>query len=81
LIRFYSGGGRVKFAPVVVLGGILTSALLDQIVTPPFFFYKFGKPPTADKIIVEREGRAAGRKTDGAKQTFPPFSQNAPKPV
>ncbi len=38
---------------VVVLGGILTSTLLDQIVTPAVF-YKFGKP-TADKIINERE--------------------------
>ena len=40
---------------VVVLGGILTSTLLDQIVTPAVF-YKFGKP-AADKIIAEREGR------------------------
>jgi CzcA family heavy metal efflux pump len=39
---------------VVVLGGILTSTLLDQIVTPAVF-YKFGKP-SADKIIAEREG-------------------------
>jgi Cu/Ag efflux pump CusA len=42
---------------VVVLGGILTSTLLDQIVTPAVF-YKFGKP-AADKIIAEREGRAS----------------------
>lgn len=40
---------------VVVLGGILTSTLLDQMVTPAVFF-KFGKP-VADKIIAEREGR------------------------
>ncbi len=40
---------------VVVLGGILTSTLLDQMVTPAVF-YKFGKP-AADKIIAEREGR------------------------
>ncbi len=39
---------------VVVLGGILTSTLLDQIVTPAIF-YKFGKP-VADRIVVEREG-------------------------
>ncbi len=41
---------------VVVLGGILTSTLLDQVVTPAVF-YKFGKP-AADKIIAEREGRS-----------------------
>ena len=40
---------------VVVLGGILTSTLLDQIVTPAVF-YKFGKP-SADRVIAEREGR------------------------
>ncbi|MBL8197209.1 MAG: efflux RND transporter permease subunit, partial [Blastocatellia bacterium] len=34
---------------VVVLGGILTSTLLDQLVTPAVF-YKFGKP-IADKIL------------------------------
>jgi Cu/Ag efflux pump CusA len=33
---------------VVVLGGIFTSTLLDQIVTPAVF-YKFGKP-IADKL-------------------------------
>ncbi|MEJ7698886.1 MAG: efflux RND transporter permease subunit [Pyrinomonadaceae bacterium] len=44
---------------VVVLGGILTSTLLDQIVTPAVF-YKFGKP-VADKIIAGR----AGWKTEG----------------
>ena len=38
---------------VVVLGGILTSTLLDQIVTPAVFF-KFGKS-AAEKIIKERE--------------------------
>jgi Cu/Ag efflux pump CusA len=40
---------------VVVLGGILTSTLLDQVVTPAVF-YKFGRP-AAEKIIAEREGR------------------------
>lgn len=34
---------------VVVLGGILTSTLLDQLVTPAIF-YKFGKP-IADKLL------------------------------
>ncbi len=43
---------------VVVLGGILTSTLLDQIVTPAVF-YKFGRP-VADKIIAERERRLKG---------------------
>ncbi|HLM61726.1 MAG TPA: efflux RND transporter permease subunit, partial [Pyrinomonadaceae bacterium] len=42
---------------VVVLGGILTSTLLDQIVTPAVFF-KFGKT-AADKIIAERDGALA----------------------
>jgi CzcA family heavy metal efflux pump len=41
---------------VVVLGGILTSTLLDQVVTPAVF-YRFGKP-TADTIIAGREKRA-----------------------
>jgi Cu/Ag efflux pump CusA len=63
---------------VVVLGGILTSTLLDQIVTPAVF-YKFGKP-VADKIIAEREGRAAGE-NEWREADVPPFSQNAPNPV
>ncbi len=40
---------------VVVLGGILTSTLLDQVVTPALF-YKFGKP-AADKIFADRTNR------------------------
>jgi Cu/Ag efflux pump CusA len=43
---------------VVVLGGILTSTLLDQLVTPAVF-YKFGKP-IAERVIAERDRRAAG---------------------
>jgi HME family heavy-metal exporter len=43
---------------VVVLGGILTSTLLDQVVTPAVF-YKFGKT-AADKIIAEREAKKEG---------------------
>jgi len=38
---------------VVVLGGILTSTILDQVVTPAIFF-KFGKP-VADRIIKEKK--------------------------
>lgn len=38
---------------VVVLGGLITSTLLDQVVTPALF-WKFGKP-VADKVIAERE--------------------------
>ena len=38
---------------VVVLGGLLTSTLLDQVVTPALF-WKFGKP-VGDKAIAERE--------------------------
>ncbi len=71
---------------VVVLGGILTSTLLDQIVTPALF-YKFGRP-SAERIIAEREGRASGESEWGAAETenvrdadVPPFSANAPKPV
>ncbi len=52
---------------VVVLGGILTSTLLDQLVTPAVF-YKFGKPIAA-RIIRERAARAnqtvAGDLPDG----------------
>ncbi len=47
---------------VVVLGGILTSTLLDQIVTPAVFF-KFGEP-IANKIKAEREARASGQGED-----------------
>lgn len=43
---------------VVMLGGILTSTLLDQIVTPAVF-YKFGKP-VAERIIATRESRTSG---------------------
>ncbi|HEX8552718.1 MAG TPA: efflux RND transporter permease subunit [Abditibacteriaceae bacterium] len=38
---------------VVVLGGLVTSTLLDQMVTPALF-WKFGKP-VGDKAIAERE--------------------------
>ncbi len=38
---------------VVVLGGLITSTLLDQVVTPALF-WKFGKP-IGDKAIAERE--------------------------
>jgi CzcA family heavy metal efflux pump len=69
---------------VVVLGGILTSTLLDQIVTPAVF-YKFGKP-VADKIIAEREGRLNGNSkwvnSEGEQQReadVPPFSEKVPK--
>ncbi|CDM64282.1 efflux RND transporter permease subunit [Pyrinomonas methylaliphatogenes] len=40
---------------VVVLGGILTSTLLDQLVTPAVF-YKFGRP-IAERVIRERQLR------------------------
>lgn len=38
---------------VVVLGGLITSTLLDQVVTPALF-WRFGKP-IGDKIIAERQ--------------------------
>jgi CzcA family heavy metal efflux pump len=40
---------------VVVLGGILTATLLDQLVTPAVF-YKFGRP-IAERVIRERRLR------------------------
>jgi len=70
---------------VVVLGGILTSTLLDQMVTPAVF-YKFGKP-AADKIIAEKEERSSGKSEWGEAETeptrdedIPPFSEKLPKP-
>ena len=67
---------------VVVLGGILTSTLLDQIVTPAVFF-KFGKP-VADKIIAEREAKEAGVKEWGEEERdhdVPPFGERMPDPL
>ncbi|MEJ7862744.1 MAG: efflux RND transporter permease subunit [Pyrinomonadaceae bacterium] len=71
---------------VVVLGGILTSTLLDQIVTPAVF-YKFGKP-SADRIIAEREAKSTGRSEWGEVESVtakdadaPPFAEKLPKPV
>ena len=67
---------------VVVLGGILTSTLLDQIVTPAVF-YKFGKP-IADKIIAEREARKAGITEWGEREPgsdVPPFGERMPEPL
>ncbi len=62
---------------VVVLGGILTSTLLDQIVTPAVF-YKFGKP-AADKIIAEREGRDEKGFEEEPDSDVPPFGTRTPK--
>jgi CzcA family heavy metal efflux pump len=47
--------GREILQPlaVVVLGGLITSTLLDQLVTPALF-WKYGKP-VGDKAIRERE--------------------------
>lgn len=70
---------------VVVLGGILTSTLLDQVVTPAVF-YKFGKP-IADRIIAEREGKLHGKgEWDETVETqttrdsdIPPFKEQLPE--
>jgi CzcA family heavy metal efflux pump len=43
---------------VVVLGGLITSTLLDQIVTPALF-YRFGKP-SAEKILREQHSTPVG---------------------
>ena len=69
---------------VVVLGGILTSTLLDQLVTPAVF-YKFGKP-IADRIIAERNGVATGGKDEFGDDRVrdadvPPFTKVLPDPV
>jgi CzcA family heavy metal efflux pump len=69
---------------VVVLGGILTSTLLDQLVTPAVF-YKFGKPIAA-RIIAERGGLAAGDKDEFGEDRIreadvPPFIKEVPEPV
>jgi len=69
---------------VVVLGGIITSTLLDQIVTPAVF-YKFGRP-SAERIIAEREGKLAGKSEWGEPEKpqdedLPPFAPDTSKPV
>ncbi len=72
---------------VVVIGGILTSTLLDQIVTPAVF-YKFGRP-SAEKIIAERERGASGDEGEWAADEIekpadadvPPFSEKTPRSV
>ena len=72
---------------VVVLGGILTSTLLDQVVTPAVFF-KFGRP-IAERIIAEREARKEGREDEWGEtkseerhdRDVPPFSQRMPEPI
>jgi hypothetical protein len=62
---------------VVVLGGILTSTLLDQVVTPAVF-YKFGRP-SAERIIAEREGRLIGKNELGDADAAPFADENLPQ--
>jgi len=71
---------------VVVIGGILTSTLLDQLVTPAVF-YKFGRP-SAERVIAERQGRADGKSEWGDVEVetpkdadAPPFSERTPGSV
>ncbi|MDQ6786485.1 MAG: hypothetical protein M3033_06660, partial [Acidobacteriota bacterium] len=72
---------------VVVLGGILTSTLLDQIVTPAVFF-KFGRPIAA-KIIAMREAQKEGREDEWGEaeseqqhdRDVPPFGERMPNPA
>ncbi|MBA2503230.1 MAG: efflux RND transporter permease subunit [Pyrinomonadaceae bacterium] len=69
---------------VVVIGGILTSTLLDQIVTPAVFF-KFGRP-IAERIIREREAHKAGKTDEFGEEPqrdedVPPFAERMPEPV
>jgi hypothetical protein len=53
LAKGASGKEILQPLAVVVLGGLITSTLLDQVVTPALF-WRFGKP-VGDKIIAERE--------------------------
>ncbi|MCA1555447.1 MAG: efflux RND transporter permease subunit, partial [Acidobacteria bacterium] len=70
---------------VVVIGGILTSTLLDQIVTPAVF-YKFGKP-IANRIIRERDAHGGGEWDEFGEDRMPekdvpPFSdKHLPEPA
>ncbi len=54
---------------VVVLGGILTSTLLDQLVTPAVF-YKFGKH-SAERVIAERDGVGGESEWDNPEASTP----------
>lgn len=64
---------------VVVLGGILTSTLLDQIVTPAVF-YKFGRP-SAMRVIAERNGGSKEAFREEIQTDRPPFSTGIPEPI
>ena len=66
---------------VVVLGGILTSTLLDQLVTPAVF-YKFGRH-SAERVIAERDEQAVGTGEWGTAENddTPRFSGNTRKSV
>ncbi|HCA59157.1 MAG TPA: CusA/CzcA family heavy metal efflux RND transporter, partial [Blastocatellia bacterium] len=66
---------------VVVLGGILTSTLLDQVVTPAIF-YKFGRP-SAERVIAERERGVSGSGEWGEDDpdTIANFPPKAPVPA
>ena len=66
---------------VVVLGGILTSTLLDQLVTPAVF-YKFGKP-IAERVIAERktEGKDDFGEDRIREVDAPPFVKELPEPI
>lgn len=58
---------------VVVLGGILTSTILDQAVTPAVF-YKFGKP-LADKIFAQNRNSK-----NKQRESFPVWENQLPQP-
>ncbi len=53
---------------VVVLGGILTSTMLDQLVTPAVF-YKFGGP-IAEKAIAQRSRQVIEREREGSSEVW-----------
>ncbi|MGB7070645.1 MAG: efflux RND transporter permease subunit [Pyrinomonadaceae bacterium] len=65
---------------VVVLGGILTSTLLDQIVTPAVF-YKFGRA-SAERVIAERDrGRGENEWDNAEGETSDDAGPFSPKPI
>jgi CzcA family heavy metal efflux pump len=61
---------------VAVLGGIIASTLLDQVVTPAVF-YKFGRP-IAERVIAERVEKEEEENHKDTKSTkdFPVFMIN-----
>jgi Cu/Ag efflux pump CusA len=62
---------------VVVLGGILTSTLLDQLVTPAVF-YKFGRL-SAERVIAERDSLGGNDFGERPEDNFARFGAQPPR--